>query len=171
MSNSLTAQGTIHSIGLTTEYGSNGFTKREFVILISGENENPEYPNYVAFELIKDKCALMDQYQLGMQIKIGFNLQGRLWQGEGNPEKCFNALQAWKIENAGAPQQQQAPQQQYQQQAPAPQQAPQQAPAPQQAAPQQQYQQAPAPAQNPYQAPAPAGQQPQQPINPNDPPF
>lgn len=152
MSNSLTAQGTIHSIGLTTEYGQNGFTKREFVILLSGENENPEYPNYVAFELIKDKCALLDQYQLGMQVKIGFNLQGRLWQGEGKPEKCFNALQAWKVENAGAPQQQQSPQQY--QQAPAPQQAPQQQQAyqqptqqqapvqHQQQAPQQQYQQA-----------------------------
>ena len=105
MSNSLEAQGVIHSIGQTTEYGSNGFTKREFVIKLTGEHENADYPNYVAFELIKDKCAIMDTYQPQMPIKVLFNLQGRLWQPDGKPEKCFNALQAWKVENLGAPQQ------------------------------------------------------------------
>ncbi len=167
MSNSLEATGIIHSIGQTTEYGQNGFTKREFVIKLTGEHESEEYPSFVAFELIKDKCSIMDTYQQGMTIKVLFNLQGRLWQAEGKPEKCFNALQAWKVDNltASAPQQaapqyqpQAAPQQQY---APAPQ-------APQQAAPQQQYQhqapqyqQAPAPQQN-QQAPA---------QNLNEPPF
>ena len=133
MSNSLEAQGVIHSIGQTTEYGNNGFTKREFVIKLTGEHENADYPNYVAFELIKDKCAIMDTYQPQMPIKVLFNLQGRLWQGQGKPEKCFNALQAWKVESLGAPQQQAQQQQGYQnqpnptyQQA-APQQAPQQA--------------------------------------------
>ncbi len=151
MSNSLEATGIIHSIGQTTEYGQNGFTKREFVIKLTGEHESDEYPNFVAFELIKDKCSIMDMYQQGMIIKVLFNLQGRLWQAEGKPEKCFNALQAWKVDNltASAPQQaapqyqpQAAPQQQYQQQAP-------------------QYQQAPAPQQN-QQAPA---------QNLNEPPF
>jgi hypothetical protein len=118
MSNSLEAQGVIHSIGQTTEYGSNGFIKREFVIKLTGEHENADYPNYVMFELIKDKCAIMDTYQPQMPIKVLFNLQGRLWQPDGKPEKCFNALQAWKVENLSAPQQQapqQAPQQQPQQ--------------------------------------------------------
>lgn len=115
MSN-LDAQGTIHTIGQTTEYGDNGFTKREFVIKLTGERESDEYPNYLEFELIKDKCSIMDAYQVGTAIKVGFNLQGRLWQGEGKPEKCFNALQAWKVEMVGgqaapmAPQAPQAPQ-------------------------------------------------------------
>ena len=118
MSNSLEAQGVIHSIGQTTEYGSNGFTKREFVIKLTGEHEKAEYPNYVAFELIKDKCSLMDAYQINMLIKVSFNLQGRLWQGEGKPEKCFNALQAWKIENQTVSAPEQAPQQHTYQNAP-----------------------------------------------------
>jgi hypothetical protein len=117
MSNSLEAQGVIHSIGQTTEYGDKGFTKREFVIKLTGEHEDEKYPKYVQFELIKDKCAIMDTYQLQMPIKVLFNLQGRLWQGQGKPEKCFNALQAWKVESLGAPQQQ-APQQQPQSQQP-----------------------------------------------------
>ena len=101
MSKSFEIEGLIHSIGDTTEYGQNGFTKREFVIKLTGEGENSAYPNHVALELIKDKCALMDAYKIGDEIKAQFNLSGRLWSGGGKPEKCFTSLQAWKIESAG----------------------------------------------------------------------
>ncbi len=101
MSKSFDVQGVLHSIGATTEYGSNGFTKREFVIKLTGEGENPDYPNFVALELIKDKCALMDQYQVGEEVVAHFNLSGRLWNAPGKPEKCFTSLQAWRVERAG----------------------------------------------------------------------
>jgi hypothetical protein len=97
MSKSFEVQGTIHSIGETTEYGNNGFTKREFVIKLTGEGENPAYPNYIALELIKDKCALLDQYNINDAIEVHFNLSGRLWSGNGKGEKCFTSLQAWRI--------------------------------------------------------------------------
>jgi hypothetical protein len=100
MSKSFEVQGVIHSIGETQSFGQNGFTKREFVIKLSGEGENPAYPSYVALELLKDKCALMDQYQLGQEIVAHFNLSGRLWAAQGKPEKCFTSLQAWRIESA-----------------------------------------------------------------------
>jgi hypothetical protein len=98
MSTSYEIQGQIHSIGDTTEYGNNGFTKREFVIKLTGEGENERYPNYVALELIKDKCALMDAYSVGDGITAQFNLSGRLWAGNGGVEKCFTSLQAWKVD-------------------------------------------------------------------------
>jgi hypothetical protein len=101
MSKSFEIQGIVHSIGETTEYGNNCFTKREFVIKLTGEGENSTYPNHVALELIKDKCALMDAYSVGDEIKAQFNLSGRLWSGGGKPEKCFTSLQAWRIESAG----------------------------------------------------------------------
>ena len=127
MSKSYETQGRIHSIGQTTAYGQNGFLKREFVIMLTGEGENPEYPNYVQCELVKDKCALMDGYQIGHEIKVTFNLGGRLWDGNGNGERCFVSLQAWKVEPAQQAQQyQQQPTQQYQQTQQHPQQAPQQ---------------------------------------------
>ena len=97
MSQSFEVQGIIHSIGDTTEYGNNGFTKREFVIKLTGENENPSYPNYVALELIKDKCAMMDNHSLSDEIQVQFNLSGRLWSSGDNPEKCFTSLQAWRV--------------------------------------------------------------------------
>lgn len=102
MSKSFEVQGVIHSIGETQSFGQNGFTKREFVIKVTGEGENPAYPNYLALELLKDKCALMDQYQLGQEIIAHFNLSGRLWSAPGKPEKCFTSLQAWRIETADA---------------------------------------------------------------------
>jgi hypothetical protein len=113
MSTSYEAQGVIHSIDETRSYGANGFTKREFVIKLSGEGENPDYPNFVALELIKDKCAMMDQYQVGEEVKVSFNLGGRLWNAPGKPEKCFVSLQAWRVERLGA-QAQQAPAGQFQ---------------------------------------------------------
>ena len=97
MSQSFEVQGVIHSIGDTTEYGNNGFTKREFVLKLTGENENTTYPNYIALELIKDKCATMDDHNIDDEIQVQFNLSGRLWSGGSNPEKCFTSLQAWRI--------------------------------------------------------------------------
>lgn len=102
MAKNFEVQGTIHSIDETRSYGANGFTKREFVIKLTGEGEKPEYPNYVALELLKDKCALMDNYRIGDEIKVTFNLSGRLWAKPGNPEKCFTSLQAWRVEGAGS---------------------------------------------------------------------
>lgn len=109
MSKSYEAQGTVHSIGQTTEYGSNGFTKREFVIQLTGPDENSQYPNHIALELIKDKCELMDNYKIGDEIQVTFNLSGRLWSGGGKPEKCFTSLQAWKVESVAGSDNQEAP--------------------------------------------------------------
>ena len=110
MSKTYEAQGLVHSIGATTEYGNNGFTKREFVLKLSGEGENAQYPNYIALELIKDKCAVMDKYNIGDEVIAHFNLSGRLWAGNGKGEKCFTSLQAWRVESAGAEQNFAAPQ-------------------------------------------------------------
>ena len=94
--------GVIYKVGETKEYGSNGFKKREFVIVLTGEHQNPEYPNHVAFELIKDKCSKMDGKCIGDEIKVGYNLTGRLWVSDSGEEKCFNALQAWKIDDVSS---------------------------------------------------------------------
>lgn len=98
---SFEVQGDIHSIDETRTYGQNGFQKREFVIKLTGEKENPSYPNYVALEFIKDKCAMLDSFKIGDAVKVAFDLGGRLWAAPGKPEKCFVSLQAWRIERAG----------------------------------------------------------------------
>ena len=101
MSKSYEVRGLVHSIGETKEFGANGFTKREFFLKLTGDEENSSYPNHIALELIKDKCSMIDEYSIGDEITVQLNLSGRLWSPEGQPEKCFNSLQAWKIESFG----------------------------------------------------------------------
>lgn len=57
MSQTYQAQSVIHSIGETTEYGKNGLTKREFVIKLTGEGENGDYPNHIALELSRTSAG------------------------------------------------------------------------------------------------------------------
>ncbi|MBR9727932.1 DUF3127 domain-containing protein [Shewanella intestini] len=100
MSKTFEMTGIIHSMGATTTYGNNGFTKREFVLKATGADENSSYPNYVAFELIKEKCSLLDQYNVGEELQVSFNISGRLWQAQDKPERCFTSLQVWRINRA-----------------------------------------------------------------------
>lgn len=71
------------------------FRKREFVVEFA---ENPQYPEFVKFELIQDKCSLLDPIQPGQEIDVHFNLKGRKWTDPKGEVKYFNSLQAWKIE-------------------------------------------------------------------------
>ena len=74
---------------------TDSFKKREFVVEYS---ENPQYPEFVKFELIQDKCGLLDSYSIGEEVDISFNLKGRKWTDPQGTVKYFNTLQAWKLE-------------------------------------------------------------------------
>lgn len=80
--------------GETQTFGSNGFQKREFVIETEGE-----YPQQIQLELIKDKCALLDAFQIGQNIKASINITGRSWTNQQGETKYFNSIQSWKIES------------------------------------------------------------------------
>ena len=85
---------------------SDKFQKREFVVEYA---ENPSYPEYIKFELIQDKCSLLDQYSVGQEVQVHFNLKGRKWTDPQGTVKYFNSLQAWKIAAAGTPEQSTTP--------------------------------------------------------------
>ncbi len=70
------------------------FRKREFVVEYV---ENPQYPEFLKFELIQDKCELLDKLSSGQEVEIHFNLKGRKWTDPKGGIKYFNTLQAWKI--------------------------------------------------------------------------
>lgn len=72
-----------------TENKTGSFQAREFVI----EVESGTYPQFVKFQLVQDRCALIDSYQEGDSMKVHFDLRGREWQG-----KYFTNLNAWRIE-------------------------------------------------------------------------
>ena len=75
------------------------FKKREFVVEYS---ENPQYPEFIKFEFIQEKCDLLDSYTIGEEVDISFNLKGRKWTDPQGTVKYFNTLQAWKIDKKSA---------------------------------------------------------------------
>ena len=90
MSNSLILSGTIKLIDTIQSFPT-GFQKREFVITTA-----EQYPQDVKFEVVKDKCAVLDRYAVGQSVAVSFNVRGNEFRG-----KYYVSLQAWKIE-AGA---------------------------------------------------------------------
>lgn len=77
-----------------TQKVSDRFQKREFVVEFA---ENPQYPEFVKFELIQDKCDLLDSYEVGQELEVHFNLKGRKWVDPQGQTKYFNSLQAWRL--------------------------------------------------------------------------
>lgn len=73
---------------------SEKFRKREFVL----SDNSSQYPQHISFQLTQDKCGLIDQYNVGDEIKVHFNLRGREWTSPKNEVKYFNTLEAWRIE-------------------------------------------------------------------------
>jgi hypothetical protein len=82
-------EGTIIAIDDIITFDS-GFTKREFVIKTTDDGD---YPQDIKFELVKDKCQLIDKYNIGDKITVYLNIRGREWN-----EKYFVNLVAWKLE-------------------------------------------------------------------------
>jgi hypothetical protein len=78
-----------------TQQVSDSFKKRVFIVEY---DENPQYPEYISFELIQDRCSLLDNFQPGQDVEISFNLKGRKWLSPEGVAKYFNTLQAWRIE-------------------------------------------------------------------------
>ena len=72
-----------------TENKTGTFQAREFVI----EIESGSYAQLIKFQLVQDKCGLLDEYQEGEAIKVYFDLRGREWN-----EKFFTNLNAWRLE-------------------------------------------------------------------------
>jgi hypothetical protein len=71
------------------------FMKREFVLEYI--EDKPEYPQLIMFELIKDRCTLVDGLKDGDKVTVSYNLQGRKWTSPQGEDKYFTTLQAWRI--------------------------------------------------------------------------
>ena len=64
------------------------FQTREFIIVTQ-----EQYPQYIKFQLVQDRCGAIDKFNENDDLTVFFDLRGREWQG-----KYFTNLQAWKIE-------------------------------------------------------------------------
>jgi len=76
---------------------SDRFQKREFVIEYA---DNPQYPEYVKFECVQDRVSMLDEFKVGDEVTVAFNLKGRKWTDPQGEVKYFNSLQAWRMQKA-----------------------------------------------------------------------
>ncbi|HLP13468.1 MAG TPA: DUF3127 domain-containing protein [Flavobacteriales bacterium] len=96
----LSFKGTIKLINDTAQV-SEKFKKREFVIT----ETNSPYPQEVIFQLTQEKVDLINDFKVGEEVEVNFNLRGRAWlDPKTNVTKYFNSLDAWKIARVGAAQ-------------------------------------------------------------------
>jgi hypothetical protein len=78
-----------------TKQVSERFTKREFVL----ELADGKYPQSVLFQLTGDRCAALDQFRVGDEVRLEFNLRGREWKSPQGDVKYFNSLDVWRLES------------------------------------------------------------------------
>lgn len=76
---------------------SDKFKKREFVIEKKETGGAAVFIDYIKFQLVQDKCDLINESFLNEEIKIWFNLKGNKWERDGKIN-YFTNLDAWKIE-------------------------------------------------------------------------
>jgi hypothetical protein len=66
-----------------------GFTKREFVVTTAHD----KYPQDLKFEMVKEKCTLLDSFGLGEEVAVSFDIRGNAYNG-----KYFVNLSCWKLQ-------------------------------------------------------------------------
>jgi hypothetical protein len=78
---------------------SDKFKKREFVIEKKETGGSAVFIDYIKFQLVQDKCDLINESFLNEEVKISFNLKGNKWERDGKVN-YFTNLDAWKVERS-----------------------------------------------------------------------
>ncbi|MCU0394329.1 MAG: DUF3127 domain-containing protein [Chitinophagaceae bacterium] len=74
------------------------FKTREFVVEKTEDIGSRTITNYIKFQCVQDKTALLDRMKVGEEVKVHFNLKGTKWVKEGR-ENYITNLDAWRIES------------------------------------------------------------------------
>lgn len=82
-----------------TQQIKESFRKREFVLELADEINGNVYTNYAKFQLVQNKCDVLDRFNEGDMVKVNFNIKGNRWEKDGRVNFITN-LDAWRIESA-----------------------------------------------------------------------
>ena len=72
---------------------SAAFKKQELVV-----TTDEQYPQHVLIEFSHDATDLLNNLQLGQQVKVSINIRGREWVSPAGEKKYFNSIQGWRID-------------------------------------------------------------------------
>jgi len=84
------------------------FKTREFVIEKSEDINGRTITNYVKFQSVQDKTAMVDRFTIGEEVKVLFNIKGTKWVKDGK-ENYITNLDAWRMESVKLGDQNSAP--------------------------------------------------------------
>ena len=73
------------------------FKTREFVVEKTDDINGRSIVNYVKFQCVQDKTAIVDRVNTGDNIKVYFNIKGSKWEKDGKTNYITN-LDAWRLE-------------------------------------------------------------------------
>jgi hypothetical protein len=73
------------------------FKTREFAVEKTDDIGGRTVTNYVKFQSVQDKTAIIDRVNIGDEIKVFFNIKGSKWEKNGTVNYITN-LDAWRIE-------------------------------------------------------------------------
>ena len=73
------------------------FKIREFVVEKTEEVNGRSIVNYIKFQCVQDRTAILDKVNTGEEIKVYFNIKGSKWEKDGKTN-YFSNLDAWRIE-------------------------------------------------------------------------
>ena len=86
-------KGKVYEVSPTVQV-TESLKKRELILEYI---ENPQYPEYLKFEAIQDRCSLLDNVKVGDDVEVFFNLKGRPWTDKTGKKSYFNSLQLWRV--------------------------------------------------------------------------
>ena len=86
-------KGKVHEV-TPTQQVTEALKKRELIVEYA---ENPQYPEYLKFEAVQDRCNLLDNVKAGDDVEVHFNLRGRPWTDKTGKKSYFNSMQLWKV--------------------------------------------------------------------------
>jgi len=79
------------------------FKKREFVIEVKKEFNGNVYSDFIKFQMTQDRVGLVDDYQMGNNVRVSFNIRGNKYTSKKDGSTGFiTNLEAWRIERMGA---------------------------------------------------------------------
>lgn len=78
------------------------FKTREFAVEKTDDIGGRTVTNYVKFQAVQDKTAIIDRVNIGDEIKVFFNIKGSKWEKDGKTNYITN-LDAWRIEQVLKP--------------------------------------------------------------------
>ena len=73
------------------------FKTREFVVEKNEDIGGRTITNFVKFQAVQDKTAIIDKVSVGDEVKVYFNIKGSKWEKDGKTNYITN-LDAWRIE-------------------------------------------------------------------------